>query len=162
MGVAADTAGCSMVIHTGSPHNAARRRMRVNGVQYVAVAPHAPGLGRTASRRGPMPTSRAAVKKKKFENTNRSIAFKWAGGPFRTAEACSRRLKNAGAPRGKRLPRNPSTPARSIHRRCSRCPRWHQLNPDLRGACRADASSRTSFCMDCWPRRELETLSTTS
>jgi quinohemoprotein ethanol dehydrogenase len=72
---AADSGKVLKVVPTGSHIMAAPTTYAVNGVQYVAVQV---GYGGTAIAEGALPPSSAA---RKYENTNRIIAFKLGGGP---------------------------------------------------------------------------------
>ena len=93
------------MIKTGSHIMAAPMTYAIDGEQYVAVQA---GYGGTAITVGPIPPSSAA---RKYQNTNRIIAFKLGGGAVptpprarRTAVPASRpqQTANAGADRRRR------------------------------------------------------------
>jgi quinohemoprotein ethanol dehydrogenase len=78
---AADSGKVLTVIKTGSHIMAAPTTYAINGEQFVAVQA---GYGGTAITVGPMPPSSAA---RKYQNTNRIIAFKLNGGAVPTPAA---------------------------------------------------------------------------
>jgi quinohemoprotein ethanol dehydrogenase len=78
---AADSGKVLTVIKTGSHIMAAPTTYAVNGEQFVAVQA---GYGGTAITVGPIPPSSAA---RKYQNTNRIIAFKLNGGAVPTPAA---------------------------------------------------------------------------
>jgi len=75
---AADTGKVLKVIKTGSHLMAAPMTYSVNGEQYIAIQA---GYGGAAITVGPIPPSSAA---RRYQNTNRIIAFKLNGGPVPT------------------------------------------------------------------------------
>jgi quinohemoprotein ethanol dehydrogenase len=78
---AADTGKVLTVINTGSHIMAAPTTYAINGEQFVAVQA---GYGGTGITVGPIPPSSAA---RKYQNTNRIIAFKLNGGAVPTPAA---------------------------------------------------------------------------
>jgi quinohemoprotein ethanol dehydrogenase len=132
---AADSGKVLKVVHTGSHIMAAPSTYAVNGEQYVAVQV---GYGGAAISVGEIPPNSAA---RKYQNTNRIIAFKLGGGPVPTPAA---RVKEAF----EKPPEQTADPA-AIHagevkfvEECSRChvlglsstPDLRRLNPGLHAA----------------------------
>jgi quinohemoprotein ethanol dehydrogenase len=118
---AADTGKILKVIQTGSHMMAAPMTYSINGEQYVAVQA---GYGGTAITVGPIPPSSAA---RKFQNTNRIIAFKLGGGAVPTPPA---RVEPALTAPPKQIATRAEIDAGEIIfiAQCSRC---HQLGPSV-------------------------------
>lgn len=133
---AADTGKVLKVVQTGSHIMAAPMTYSVNGEQFVAVQA---GYGGAAITVGPIPPSSAA---RKYENTNRIIAFRLGGGAVPTPAP---RVEGPFAEPPKQTATRTQIDAGEVKfvEECSRC---HVLGPsstpDLR---RLNAGLHTAF-----------------